>query len=402
VLRSLFSGITGLRQHQTMMDVVSNNISNVNTAGFKSSGVVFEDTLSQMVRASGGPVDDRGGVNPAQVGLGVQLGGISTNFGQGSQQTTNRSTDLMIDGDGFFVMKDGGNELYTRAGAFSFDTDGRLTNESGMIVQGWLGVNGTVNTNGSLQNIVVPAGSIAPPIASTFVTVGGNITSPGTAGEVFTLGATVYDGNGLAHDLTIQLTRTSDTDFTVDLLDEDGNATGTSGSISFNSDGSVASSTDPTWDVPSTTPASVVTVGISGLTQYGGQKTLSVTDKDGAASGTLQSIQIGPDGTVVGKFSNGSRLDLAVMALANFNNPNGLEKVGGSMYDTTSNSGLPQIGRPSTGGRGQLVAGALEMSNVDLAQEFTNLIIAQRGFQANSRVITSSDEMLQDLVNIKR
>ena len=199
----------------------------------------------------------------------------------------------MIDGDGFFVLKDGQNELYTRAGAFSFDTDGRLTNERGMIVQGWLGVNGNVNTNGALKNIVVPAGTVAPPIPSSYVTVSGNITSPGTPGEVFTLGVTVFDGNGLAHDLTIQLTRASDTDFTVDLLDADGNATGTSGSITFNGDGSVASNTDPTWDVPSTTPPSTVTVGISGLTQYGGQKTLSVTDKDGASSGTLQSIQIG-------------------------------------------------------------------------------------------------------------
>src|SRR5919199_3386371 len=145
------------------MDVVSNNISNVNTAGYKTSSVVFEDTLSQLVRPASTPANGTGGVNPAQVGLGVQLGAISTNFAQGSAQNTGRSTDLMIQGDGFFVLKNGNTEQYTRAGAFTFDTDGTLVNPEGMRVQGWPGNGGIVNTNVAPGDIVLPAGTIIPP-----------------------------------------------------------------------------------------------------------------------------------------------------------------------------------------------------------------------------------------------
>ena len=147
MLRSLFSAVSGLRSHQTMMDVVGNNIANVNTAGFKSSSTVFEDTLSQVVRAGGGPQGLRGGTNPAQVGLGVRVGGITTNFAQGNTQVTGRATDVALQGDGFFVVKQDGQTLYSRAGAFSFDATGQLVNPDGAIVQGWGATNGQVNTN---------------------------------------------------------------------------------------------------------------------------------------------------------------------------------------------------------------------------------------------------------------
>jgi flagellar hook protein FlgE len=400
VLRSLFSGITGLRQHQTLMDVVGNNIANVNTTGFKSSSVVFEDTLSQMMRAASPPNGGTGGINPAQVGLGVQLGAINTNFAQGSAQNTGRATDLMIQGDGFFVLKNGNTEQYTRAGAFNFDTTGTLVNPEGMRVQGWSAVNGAVDTNVAPSDIVLPAGTLIKPQPSTTVTLAGNIQVDPANADVLTLGQTVYDGQGLAHPLTITLTNDGSGGYTVDITDAVGGETATQGSVSFDATGAITVNTPPSVTLADGT--TTVTVDMSKVSKYGGPKSLNVASADGYAAGSLQGFQIAGDGSVTGVFSNGQKLVLAQVALAGFNNPMGLEKAGNSTYRSTTNSGNPQINVPGTGGVGTLLGGAVEMSNVDLASEFTNLIIAQRGFQANSRVITTSDQMLQDLVDIKR
>lgn len=406
MLRSLFSGITGLRQHQTLMDVVSNNISNVNTTGFKSSSVVFEDTLSQTLKNAAAPTPGnppaQGGINPAQVGLGVQLGAISTNFGQGSAQNTGKSTDLMIQGDGFFLLRSGNQTSYTRAGAFTFDTNGRLVNPEGAVVQGWTGTNGIVNTDNPVTDIIVPAGTLVPPTVTTTVNLGGNISAGSTT--PMTLGATVFDATGVGHSLSIVITPVDGSappQYTVDVSEPaDASVTAVQETLNFLSTGA--------YDTATTAPqialadGTTITIDLSGLTQFGGEKSLSVTKVDGAAAGSLQQFQIGADGSVLGIFSNGQKLTMAKLALANFNNPPGLEKIGNTSFRSTSNSGLAQVGTAGTGGRGQLLGGTLEMSNVDLAQEFTNLIIAQRGFQANSRVITTSDQMLQDLVDIKR
>ncbi len=402
MLRSLFSGITGLRQHQTLMDVVSNNISNVNTVGYKSSSVVFEDTLSQLVRAASSPGNGVGGVNPEQVGLGVQLGAISMNFGQGSAQNTGRSTDLMIQGDGFFVLQNGNTQEYTRAGSFSFDTTGMLVNPEGMRVQGWNAVNGVLDTNGAPGDIVLPASTLIKPQPSANVVLSGNI-QPTTAIDTITLGQTVYDSGGVAHPLTMTLTGDGTGNYTVDITDaNDPNtaAVPTQGSVTFDATGAITVNTAPSIVLPDGT--TTVTMDMSKVTRYGGPKSLNVASADGYEAGSLQGFQISGDGSVTGVFSNGQKLVMAKVALAGFNNPMGLEKVGNSAYRSTTNSGNAQIETPGAGGVGTLLGGALEMSNVDLAQEFTNLIIAQRGFQANSRVITTSDQMLQDLVDIKR
>jgi flagellar hook protein FlgE len=402
VLRSLFSGITGLRQHQTLMDVVANNIANVNTTGFKSSTVVFEDTLSQMLKPASSPTGLTGGINPAQVGLGVQLGAIDTNFGQGSAQTTGKATDLMIQGDGFFLLRNGNETTYSRAGAFTFDTNGYLVNPEGHLVQGWYGTKGVVNTDTTPTDLKIPANTTIAPTASSKVTLNGNITA-GTV-TAMTLGATTYDGQGVAHVLSIAFASNTPPAFDITVTDtSDPNvpqASGT-GTVAFTASGAYDStaSTDP---VITLADGTAITVSVAGLTQYGGPKTMAVTAVDGAASGTLQQFQISSDGSVLGVFTNGQKLTIAQLALANFNNPEGLEKLGNTEYRSTFNSGLAQVGTAESGGRGQLLGGTLEMSNVDLAQEFSNLIIAQRGFQANSRVITTSDQMLQDLVDLKR
>jgi flagellar hook protein FlgE len=397
MLRSLFSGITGLRAHQTMMDVVGNNIANVNTVGYKSSQAVFKDTLSQMLKGAGAPQDGVGGTNPAQIGLGVQLAGITTNFTQGAAQLTGRSTDMMISGDGFFVTKAAGEDLYTRAGSFGLDSDGRLVTPDGAVVQGWPGVDGVINSNGAPSDVKLPIGILLPPKETGSVDLGGNLPADSAVGATFTQAITTYDAQGNGHKVSLAFTKTAANTWGV-TASEAGTALGTS-SLTFDASGALTSAATATY---TSSTGSATTLDLAGLTQYGGGNTATILGQDGAAMGSLQSFSIGSDGTLVGVFSNGLKQPLAQVALATFNNPNGLEKVGGTSYRSTVNSGTTQLGSAGTGGRGMLSGGVTEMSNVDLAAEFTNLIISQRGFQANSRVITASDEILQDLVNMKR
>ena len=271
MLRSMFAGVSGLRSHQTMMDTVGNNISNINTHGYKSSRTTFQDALYQTIRGATGADDDQGGVNPTQVGLGARVAGIDQNFSQGGLQTTNRATDMAIDGDGFFVVSevenpgDGDGLMFTRNGAFSFDEQGRLVTGNGQFV-----------------------------------------------------------------------------------LDE-------------------------------------------------GEAVIEYADIS-----ELSDISVGNDGLITGRTSAGDEVEIGTLGIATFANPNGLTRVGNSMFAESVNSGEGNIGAPGDDGAGVTQGGVLEMSNVDLAEEFTNLIMAQRGFQANSRTITTSDEMLQELVNLKR
>jgi flagellar hook protein FlgE len=397
MLRSLFSGISGLRAHQQMMDVTGNNIANVNTTGYKSSQTVFQDTLSQMVGAAGAPQNQSGGTNPAQVGLGVRLASINANFGQGAAQTTGKSSDMMIQGDGFFVVKSGGESLFTRAGSFTFDANGSLTTPNGQIVQGWSADNdGEVNTSGAPGNIKLPIGISLKPEITENITMTGNFSNEAPIGTSKEIPVKVYDAAGAANTMVVTFEKTADTEWTMSLPD------GTTQPISF-VDGKAVGSPDPDTGLDS----GKVSVGaysfdIHDLTQFSGNTEARVSNSDGSGAGVLSSYTVSNTGQIVGVFSNGLKQTLGTVALANFNNVNGLEKIGDSMFRSTVNSGLAQVGAAGTAGLGLITSGALEMSNVDLAQEFTNLVIAQRGFQANSRVITTSDEILQELVNLKR
>jgi flagellar hook protein FlgE len=408
MLRSLFSGISGLRAHQQMMDVTGNNISNVNTTGYKSSQTVFQDTLSQMVNAAGAPQNQSGGTNPAQVGLGVRLASINANFGQGAAQTTGKSSDMMIQGDGFFVVKSGGESLYTRAGSFTFDANGSLTTPTGQIVQGWgADIDGNVNTAGAPGDIKLPIGISLKPEPTTTFTLTGNLSfeAPANATSTKTIPISVIDANGISSTLKVDMIKT-----------------GTPGTPWRLSVPDPTDPTDPTknqtYDIPFNAgravgqpaggqPTSIVTlhgfkIDIKDITHYAGNTEPRVSNSDGSGAGILSSYTVSNTGQIVGVFSNGLKQTLGQLALANFNNVNGLEKIGDSMFRSTVNSGLAQVGAAGSAGLGLITSGALEMSNVDLAQEFTNLVIAQRGFQANSRIITTSDEILQELVNLKR
>jgi flagellar hook protein FlgE len=413
MLRSMFSAISGLRAHQTKMDVAGNNIANVNTVGFKGSQTVFQDTLSQVIRSGGAPAQDRGGSNPAQVGLGVKVAAITTNWTQGATQSTGRSTDFMIEGDGFFVTRSGTEQLFTRAGSFEFDGNGKLVTPDGSILQGWMvQADGTINSNGPIEDLSVPYGQVVEPVATTAGTAAGNLSGNAVTGAIVQNARTMYDDLGVAQNISYTWEKTATLNQWSLSVAHTSTATPPvvttlygPADVDFNPDGTLASApsiTVPLAGLGSASWTGDVTLDISDVTQYGGASTVEATGQDGFALGSLQSFTLGNDGTVTGVYSNGLRQPLGRLALASFNNPGGLEKAGNSSFRVGDNSGNAMVGLAGVAGRGVLNSGALEMSNVDLAEEFTGLIVAQRGFQANSRVITASDEILQDLVNLKR
>ena len=370
MLRSMYSAVSGLRVHQTMLDVTGNNIANVNTFGFKTGRAVFEDNLSQIIRGSSAPVPATGGgpgiggINPAQVGLGARLGAITNIFSQGGLQVTNQTTDVAIQGDGFFTVEKAGANFFTRNGAFNFDTDGNLVTSNGSYVLGYMYAPGgrVAATNTKADVAAAMEGNIMLDKNGVQVTAA---TTPNDIQAVpLKLPSALIAGFRSGANQTFQVAETA---------------------------------VDPTTGVAA--PGSKGTLGWDKFMQGMDNAVGGTTDAKDLA---LESFQINPDGKLVGSFSDGTKRVFGQIALTTFNNPPGLEKVGGSMYRQTNNSGVADTGIPANGGRGTVESGTLEMSNVDLAQEFTNLIVAQRGFQANSKVVSTSDEVLSDLIQMKR
>ncbi|HXL01982.1 MAG TPA: flagellar hook protein FlgE [Candidatus Atribacteria bacterium] len=405
MMRSLFSGVSGLKNHQTRMDVIGNNIANVNTVAFKSGRVNFEDILSQTVEGARSPqTGGMGGVNPKQVGLGMGISSIDTLFTPGSLQSTDNPTDFAVQGEGFFIVSDGSQVYYTRDGAFKTSADGALVNSNGFRLQGWMAdADGNIDSTQALQNITIPVGAQMKPKATTEIAFEGNLDANAADSSQWITSVQVYDSLGNPHNLTITFTKTATANEWGWAADLDG-ISGDSGAIEFNPDGTVFSGGTGMASFTSIPGADSIGLSIdfSQLTQFGGNPTAYISFQDGYEAGSLDMVSTDSGGVLTGIFTNGQSKALAQIALATFSNPGGLLKEGGNLYQISNNSGLPNIGTASSGGRGSIAVGALEMSNVDLAQEFTNMIVTQRGFQANSRVITTSDEMLQDLINIKR
>jgi flagellar hook protein FlgE len=406
--------IAALRNHQVYMDVVSSNISNVNTTGFKASRISFQELLSQTLRGSSAPRGGTGGLNPIQIGLGMALGGIDTLFTQGSLQDTGKLTDLAIQGDGFFVLNNGdGGQVYTRDGNLDVGIDGSLLNlATGLKIMGWAAdpVTSVVDTSGALDEIVIPFGQSMARATSEMV-VKGNLDAEALAASTATSSIVVYDSLGVLHN--IDVTFTKDTVLNTwnwsaaPAVTETGTTVTTSGNqLLFETDGSfstsnTASTLSLTFNNGSDSPAAI-DLDFSALTQLMGNTTVTQSSQNGLPPGNLSTFTVGTTGEVSGLFSNGLTRALGQISMANFTNPGGLVKEGQSLFVVSANSGNAQVGAPGTDGRGQITGGYLEMSNVELAQQFTSMITAQRGFQANSRVITTSDEMLQELVNLKR
>jgi len=455
VLRSLYTGISGMRSMQTMMDVTGNNIANVNTTGYKSANTIFEDTLSQTLGNAAAAQGAKGGQNPAQVGLGVRVSGITTNFTQGATQTTGRNSDMLIDGDGFFVVNNNGAMQYTRNGAFNVDGSGTLVSLAGAKVQGWMAdAKGVTNSAGTPGNISIPTTQLIPASASQNVTMSGRLDNTvdvivddpavptykmsGDFTQKFSY--KLVDKNGVQVPLYVEIKPEINTASNSGLVTgwkvtlRQNDASGQIvGGANVNSAGVYSTRTDPIVGPDTGAYGTVAAgeklalVGFEGAdgasfdaVAPGVQPTIdfskisvanrsdismsdvTVSAQDGYSAGSLTSWKVSPDGSIVGSFDNGRSQELGRIAVATFDNPAGLDKQGGSTFMATSNSGLPNVGVAGDGAHGSLVSGALEMSNVDLAQEFTNLIVSQRGFQASSRVITTSDSMLEELVNLKR
>lgn len=406
MMRSLFSGVSGLKNHQTRMDVIGNNIANVNTVAFKAGRVNFEDILSQTVEGARSPqTGGMGGVNPKQVGLGMGISSIDTLFTPGSLQSTDNPTDFAVQGDGFFMVSDGSQVYYTRDGAFKTSADGALVNSNGFRLQGWMAdTDGNIDSTQALQNITIPVGAQMKPKATTQIALEGNLDANATSGSEWITSVQVYDSLGNPHNLTITFENTGTNAWGWEATLDGGTTPGGTGNITFDANGSISSGGTGTANFILMPVAQDINLSIdfSQLTQFGGNPTAYINFQDGYEAGSLDMVSTDSGGVLTGIFTNGQSKALAQIALATFSNPGGLLKEGGNLYQISNNSGLPNIGTADSGGRGSIAVGALEMSNVDLAQEFTNMIVTQRGFQANSRVITTSDEMLQDLINIKR
>ncbi|HEY3083484.1 MAG TPA: flagellar hook protein FlgE [Chloroflexota bacterium] len=417
MIRSMFAAVQSLRNHQTFMDVVANNIANVNTTGFKSGRIDFQDVLNQTLRGAVAPSSTRGGVNPIQVGLGVGIAGIDNFQTQGDLQSTGRVTDLAIQGDGYFQLSDGQQIIYSRDGSFDVGADGKIVSPStGLKVQGWQADEaGVVDTGQPITDITVPFGRMSPPLPTTQASIAGNLDNRVASGTAVTSVMKVFDSLGSPHNITLRFVKAQGNSWDWDatttdtaILDANPLAAGT---VTFDDAGLAQS--DPalpegtlnlTFDngAAPAQGATAISIEMDNLTGFAQQSTVNVDDQNGHEAGALTSFTIGPDGSVQGIFSNGFNQTLGRISLARFKNPGGLTRSGSNAFQLSVNSGLPIIGAPGDTGLGTVNSGTLEMSNANLAQQFTDMIRAQRGFQANSRMITTSDEMLQELIQLKR
>ncbi len=550
LLNSLFSGVSGLQNLQKMMDVIGNNIANVNTIGFKGSRVTFSDTFNQFIKSGTNPSGSSGGTNSFQIGLGTKINSIDRDWNQGTFESTGTTTDLALQGPGLFILKSNGQQLYSRAGAFIFDADGKLVNpQNGAVVQGKVAVDGVIPSGNTIEDVKIDKNLRIPAVKTANTTWGGNLQSsssitqsqdivqsgtlvPGSAyptstvktttiydknGNPFTLSltytetaantydvsydvsstsgvsmgsgtldtgvtidannppykgaapgtpvgpytipgisntasgvtidsgdvsldvsairtgsnstlsfivddnrtptivngsVTVYDSLGNPHTLTLKYTKTDQGQwkFNASIPSTDGTLSNNTGYVNFDANGLIQS-TDPNPIILSYAPsggADTQTIkldfgsGTSGITQTSSDSNVSALSQDGSAAASLSNINIDQYGKVEGIFSNGQSRDLAQIMVATFTNLNGLVSVGDNMYNVAANSGDPRIDVPGSTSNTTIQSGALEQSNVDLSNEFTKMIVSQRGFQANARVITTADSLLQEITNLVR
>lgn len=436
MMRSLYSGVSGLKTHQTRMDVIGNNIANVNTVGFKASSVTFSELFYQTTQVATGPnvENNTGGQNAKQIGLGTTVGAISVDMlSEGGSQSTGKPFDLKINGDSFFIVNNGVGNYFTKAGNFTTDGSGNLVTQSGAYVMGYV----ADYPGAALQTDQVRALSVyspkymyTTPEATSYSTLSGNIKQEDStfdSGDPITTTVSVYDNLGREYEVQIQLTQDPDNTGNKSLYrlstgkvmlngDEDSGYTATLTSASdldleFDANGKLVTGEDPiitlTLNNPSlTTP---ITLDFSGMTQYDSSTDITSTRGDangvgaGKGVGTMQSVGIDSTGSIVASYSNGDKYTIGQIATTTFVNPSGLEKMGDNLYAETMNSGnFDGIGQAVDVDGGSISSGVLEMSNVDLSTEFTDMIVTQRGFQANSRIITTSDTMLEELLNLKR
>ena len=425
IISSLYSGISGLSVNGSAMSVIGNNIANNNTIGFKTGRTVFGDLLSSSVSGSGGA---------SQVGRGVGLSTIDNLFNQGTFENTEINTDMAIEGDGFFIVKEPhtGTDMYTRAGAFRFNSDGFLVNPEGDRVQGYA-LSALGATTGDLTDIKVDTTTLSAPKATVNVSLATNLDAGATyvgpfditkpdATSNYANSINVYDSLGNAHLMTMYFTKQDPTTnplewswtATVNGAELQGGLTGPtpigSGSLFFDVDGAMTAvnpATQPTNGPPSplawnnnSFQDQVFNLTFN-TTQYSNASVVISQSQDGFTTGTVAKLTVDNQGKVLGNYSNGQPRALFQVAMAKFSNPAGLVKQGNNAFASSSQSGAAIVGTVGSG-IGKIFTNSLEQSNVDLAQEFVSMITTQRGFQASSKIITTTDQMLDDLINLKR
>jgi len=434
MMRSMYSGVSGLRIHQTKMDVIGNNIANVNTVGFKSSRVTFSEVFSQTIQSASGSNENTGGKNPMQIGLGATISSIDVDMGEGAAQRTDNPLDLKIEGDGFFVVSDVTGNYFTRAGAFRLDESGNLVSPGGKNVMGWTAdaTTGEIAKTGVQKLQILSADNqYSEPSYTENVTMSGNVNKndsqllPANGGVPFQFN--IYDSLGYPYSVEMTLEDSGVNNVYNAVLigdsvtDQDGNTINNNaigaGTVQLTFDPATGKVTNnpSTFAISglntgfSTFPAAGVNVDFGSATLFSGNTTLEASAGDGDGlgagnkAGSISGYEISSDGEILGRYTNGETKLLGQIVVATFQNPAGLQKIGNNLFESTNNSGeFDGIGSDITDNGGSFNSGVLEMSNVDLSTEFTEMITAQRGFQANSRIITSSDEMLQELVNLKR
>ena len=407
--------LTGLSADKTALDVVGNNLANLNTVGFKSVSTQFTDLIAQAI-----------GQGTSQVGEGVSAPLTERQFLQGSLQLTSGAFDAAIQGNGFFVVRDGaGSTLSTRAGNFKLSANGTLLTATGEKVQGWTAANGILNTTGAVGNIVVPTNALVTPSASTQFTLNLNLNSDGVVGQpsgTFSSPVQVVDSLGSTHTLTVTYTKTGPNawSYNVTIPGEDLSSgkpgvpsSVAKGNLTFNAQGQLTAPAPPNPVAVAITGLAdgaadlnvnwnLYSNGASNLTQFASASALSASTQDGVAAAQLTRVGLDTNGQVIAHYSNGTQIVVAQVALAGISNPDTLVSVGNNNFLVSASTATPVVGAAGTGPRGTIQGGALESSTVDIAQEFTNLIVYQRAYQANSRVISTTDEILQDLISLKR
>jgi flagellar hook protein FlgE len=416
MIGSLFAGISGLNANATAMTVIGDNIANVNTTAFKSNRSSFANMLSQSLTGAGN----------GDIGRGVEFSGTSATWSQGNVENTANPTDLAVNGKGFFILQDDmGLNFYSRAGEFAFDRNGDLVNPEGLFVQGYevaaVAPDGTLAL-GNITNINIPGESTAPPSATTDFTVDVNLDARAVQDDTYSTTLSVFDSLGNAIPLSLTFTKQAAVNTWVvnvavpSTIAAPGNVAISPSTLTFTSSGGLqAGGSDPTitintlltgaaplslnWDIFDTaaTPASN-----GDITQYASASTTTFQTQNGYTSGVLRGVDVDEEGVVTGIYSNGQLTPLFQLALADFANYGGLQKLGQNLYQESRASGQALPGTPQAGALGAISPQTIEMSNVDLAQEFVKMITTQRAFQANSRVITTSDEILSELINLKR
>jgi len=402
--------LTGLQADSVALNTIGNNLANLNTTAFKGQTTTFEDLFYQNIGTSGSG-------STLQVGVGTRVSGTSTDFTQGSLTTTGDDKDMALNGNGFFLVKDGNTQLLTRAGDFQLTSSGGLVDTSGNSVMGYGATNGTVNLNGGLVPITLPVSSSQDAQATQNLSMTTSLDSTAAVGTTFTSQPTLYDSLGESHKATVTYTKTSDTTWSYSIALPSGDATGTpvnsTGTLTFNSSGELVSPTSNIAGVSFPGMADGAgdltfnfnVIGSNGtplITQTAGTSNTSATSQDGFPSGTYQGFSVDGTGVVSASFSNGNTEVVGQVAVAMVSNPDGLLSAGSNNYSTTAASGAVTVGAGGVGGRGTIEGESLEQSNVDISAEFSDLIVAQRAFEANSKTVTTFDTVTQEAIGMIR